>query len=135
MKPLFITAILLTGLLASCTLSGHYPDPKPLDRPQADYDISLSTVSRPHVGWNLFQARVNDSEESSVTDATVNFQFQMAHLSFIRPQISKGKMIQPGLYQAEAHLKMGGKWNVIVEIERPGFPKIRKEFVVSAEPL
>jgi YtkA-like len=135
MKPLMPLSILLIGLLGSCALPEQYQDPKIWDRPRAEYRIILSTVLPPQVGKNLFQVRLIDPQGIPITDAMVTFYFRMAPMSFMMPQVGRGKMIQPGLYQTQADLKMGGDWDISVEIERPGFPKILEKFVVNAGPM
>jgi hypothetical protein len=131
MKRLISISILLIGLLNSCTLPEHYQDPETRDRSRAEYRIILATVSRPHIGKNLFQIRLTDPEGRPITDATVTFFFRMAHMSSMH-QVQSGKIIQPGVYQAEGDVIMGGDLDVSVEIERPGLQKIRENFVVNA---
>lgn len=135
MKRLISISILLIGLLNSCALPEHYQDPKIRDRSRAEYRIILSTVSRPHLGKNLFQIRLTDSEGRPITDATVTFFFRMTHMNSMMYQVQSGKIIQPGVYQAEGDVIMGGDLDVNVEIKRPGLPKIREEFVVNAGPM
>ena len=135
MKRLISVSILLIGLLNSCTLPEYYQDPKILDRSRAEYRIILSTVSPLRLGKNLFQVRLTDPGGRPITDATVTFFIRMAHMTFMMDQVQSGKIIQPGVYQAEGEVVMGGDYDVNVEIERPGLPKIREEFVVNAGPM
>jgi hypothetical protein len=125
---LFTIWILLIGFLGSCALPEHYLAPENWDHPRADYRIILSTSLPPHVGKNLFQARLTNPQGSPVTDVTVTFYLSMLHMAY---HVVNGEMIQPGLYQAESDLYMGGDWDITVVIERPGFQKIQEKFVVK----
>jgi len=132
MKSSIALLVFLIGLV-SCTLPGHNPDPENLDRQQGNYRIVLSTIpAQPRVGKNLFQMRLSDARGRPILDATVTFSFRMSHMSFRMYQVAEGKMAQPGLYEVEAELNMGGNGDVVVEVERPALPKFSEEFVVDA---
>ena len=70
-------------------------------------------------GWNILVVGVTDLRGSSIPGATVN-------LTAISREMSMGAVVavaderQPGLYAADVWLDMAGRWEVEVQVSRPG---------------
>jgi len=130
MKHSVASFMLLIVALASCALPQHYEDLKVLHRERGNYILTLSTSTRPHVGKNQFRARLTDPTGQAISNATVTFHYWMPAMHGGK----KGVSTDAGNYETEVDLIMGGEWNISVEIERPGFEKIREGFIIDAGP-
>ncbi|TAK03426.1 MAG: hypothetical protein EPO39_12190 [Candidatus Manganitrophaceae bacterium] len=130
-----ILFFILGGLFISCAAPRSYEDLELLHRKRAHYTLTMTTVpTRPHVGDNLFRAQLTDPSGAPISDAEVTFDLRMREMKFMR-KVEKGKPVGEGRYEANVDLNMGGEWFVSVEIERPGFERLREKFIIDAGPM
>lgn len=123
------------ALLISCVPPSSYENLALLHRERAHYVLTLTTVpARPHVGDNLFRARLTDPSGAPISDAEVTFDLRMREMKFMR-KVEKGQRVGEGLYEATVDLNMGGEWFVTVEVDRPGRERFREKFIVDAGPM
>ncbi len=132
-QSVFIFILMIA--LISCAFPQSYEDFQVLNRPRADYVLTLTTVpARPHVGKNLFRARLIDPSGAPISDAKVTFDLRMREMKFMR-RVEKGRAAGEGIYEATADLNMGGEWIVLVEVDRPGLERFREKFIIDAGPM
>lgn len=129
---LSIILFIFLGSLVSCALPQHYEDFNILHRERGNYVLTLSTSpTHPRVGKNMFSARLTDPTGQAITDAKTTFTYRMPGMRGVK----KAAATEKGNYEVEVDLIMGGEWDLIVEIERPGFEKILEKFIIDAGPM
>ncbi|HET6369835.1 MAG TPA: FixH family protein [Nitrospiria bacterium] len=123
---------MLIAILTSCAPL-DYQNLENFHREQSGVHLTLSTLPpQIRVGKNIFRVNLTDASGEPIADATVTFSCRMGHVSFLMPHAEKANIQQPGLYEAEVDLNMGGEWDFTIEVERAGLPTVREEFIVSA---
>ena len=81
------------------------------------------------VGESPIRVRVRDANGGPVAGAkvSVNYTMDMPGMSI---ESAETKELGDGVYEATPKFSMGGPWNVVVQIDRPGKPSLREKFTV-----
>lgn len=129
-----ILILVFFALFVSCAPPSSHENLALLHRESAHYLLTLTIPTRPHVGDNLFRARLTEPSGAPISDAEVTFDLRMREMKFMR-KVEKGVRVGEGIYEANIDLNMGGEWFVSVEVARPGGERFREKFIIDAGPM
>ena len=133
----------LAGLLIAGNLSGAVWGGEPggvtLHHQAAGLVAALTTQpSPPRAGDNLLRVDLTDGQNQPLPHAQVRLVITQARtmpgMHSDRPQEVEATSTHVGVYTGRVHLATPGRWEVIVQVVRPGHPATDAIFHLDVEP-
>lgn len=89
----------------------------------------LSATETVKVGESAVRVRLRDASGAPVTRAKVRIDYSM-DMPGMSIASAEARELGDGVYEGTAKFTMGGAWSVVVDVDRPGKPRLREKFVV-----
>ncbi|MEW6247956.1 MAG: efflux RND transporter periplasmic adaptor subunit [Nitrospirota bacterium] len=103
-----------------------------LEKKAGGLALVLSTEpAPPRIGENQIRLKLTDEAANPMSTAKVLLTYTMPMPGMV-PATIPMRLVKDGVYEARANLGMGGQWDLMLTIQRTGWPDIKETFSVTA---